>query len=258
MRKSTTGGNGRITSLDSAVDSRIEDPAAGLPECSASGMHLEAILFDLDGTLLDSAPDLVAALARLRLELDLPGFDFRPLRAAASRGATAILERGLPELDEHDRLAFLPRYLDDYQTHCWEASRVFDGIPECLEAIEAQGLVWGVVTNKIERLAVPVLEQAGWLGRSGCLIAGDTTAWSKPSPEPVLAACRKLGIDPRKTLFVGDDRRDIDAGRAAGTGTAVALWGYIESNDDPADWSADRMLESPAALYEFLLGGGRA
>lgn len=211
-----------------------------------------AILFDLDGTLADTAPDLLAALARLRAELGLPSSNHAPLRTLASRGAAAILEAGLPELTASDLEAFRPRFLADYHANCWDRSCPFPGMVECLERIESLGLAWGVVTNKVGHLAGPVMERAGWKERAGCIIAGDTTAHPKPAADPVLAACRALEIAPADTLFVGDDRRDVTAGRAAGCFTAAALWGYIGQDEDVASWQADLVLESPGELGRLV------
>ena len=213
---------------------------------------LQAVLFDLDGTLVDSAPDLIAALNRLRRTLGLPAAESAPLRAVAGRGAVAILKTGLPEIGEADREAFRAGFLDDYQAHCWERSQIFDGVSALLDQIEAAGLGWGVVTNKLHRLAAPVIEQAGWAQRAGCLIAGDSTPNPKPAPDPVLAACDTLGVEPQKTLFVGDDQRDIQAGRSAGCITAAAHWGYVPADESPADWQADADFASPAALLAWL------
>ena len=212
----------------------------------------QAVLFDLDGTLADTAPDLIAALERLRAELGLPRIETGGLRAHASRGANAILELGLPELDAAERDAFRARYLDDYQARCWVASRPFEGMPEFLDCLDAADVAWGVVTNKLARFAHPVLEQAGWAERSGCLVAGDTTSRAKPAPDPVLAACSALNVDPGGVVFVGDDERDVLAGRAAGTLTVAALWGYIPSPEQVAGWGADATADAPAALHDLL------
>lgn len=219
---------------------------------------IEAVLFDLDGTLADTAPDLVGALERLRVALRMPAIETGGLRALASRGAVAILEAGLPELDEAEREALRPRFIDDYKARCWEASRPFDGMPECLAQIEATGMKWGIVTNKLEYLAAEVAARAGWNGRAGCLVAGDSAARPKPAPDPVLAACERLGAAPGRTLFVGDDERDVIAGRAAGTLTAAALWGYIPGRGEVAGWGAHFDFESPRTLAEFLDGQNRS
>ncbi len=212
----------------------------------------EAVLFDLDGTLADTAPDLIAALERLRLELGLPAIETGPLRHRVGRGAVAVLESGLPELGRADREAFRARFLDDYQARCWEASRPFDGMPDFLDDLEALNIPWGVVTNKLERFARPVMERAGWAGRMGCLVAGDTVKRAKPAPEPVLAGCSALGADPGRTVFIGDDERDVIAGRAAGTRTVAALWGYIAEPDRVEAWGADAIAEAPGVLTELL------
>lgn len=213
----------------------------------------EAVLFDLDGTLADTAPDLIAALERLRTELGLPRIETGRLRAHVGRGAVAILDGGLPELGQADRDAFRARYLDDYQARCWDASRPFDGMPEFLDRLDTAGVPWGVVTNKLERFARPVLEQAGWAERIGCLVAGDTTERAKPAPDPVLAACAALAANPEYVVFVGDDERDVISGRAAGTRTVAAMWGYIQEPEAVAGWGADAMADVPAAL-DGLLG----
>jgi phosphoglycolate phosphatase len=211
-----------------------------------------AVLFDLDGTLADTAPDLIGALEGLRAELGFPPIDPRPLRDFASRGAPAILEAGLPELDPAEREALRARYLDDYAARCWHDSRAFDGMPALLEQLEAAGIAWGVVTNKIERLARLVLNGAGWSDRAGCLVAGDTAARPKPAPDPVEHACRQLGVSPERTVFVGDDERDVAAGRAAGTATIAALWGYIPEPDRVEGWGADAIAAAPADLAPLL------
>lgn len=216
------------------------------------GWELDAVLFDLDGTLADTAPDLIAALNRLRLELGLPATSEVPLRPLASRGAIAMLEVGLPELDDQQRRAFHQHYLDLYRSHCWDRSRPYAGIPDCLQRIESAGRQWGVVTNKLESLAETLLVQAGWVGRCGCLVGGDTAARPKPAPDPVLEACRRLGVEPARTLLIGDDLRDIQAGRAAGTRTIAAAWGYILPDLDVATWGADRVLASAEHLADWL------
>lgn len=214
--------------------------------------RFDAVLFDLDGTLADTAPDLIGALQQLRRESGLPPVDPAPLRAAASQGAPRILALGLAELDEAERAALRPRYLEIYAARCWRDSRSFDGIEACLARIESAGKRWGVVTNKVEQLARSVICQAGWESRAGCLVAGDSTPRPKPAADPVLAACRALGVAPARAAMVGDDRRDVEAGRAAGTFTVVAAWGYLPAGESPDDWGADRVADSPAELLAWL------
>jgi len=212
----------------------------------------EAVLFDLDGTLADTAPDLIAALGRLRVDLGLPAIETGPLRERVGRGAVAVLEGGLPELGQADRESFRERFLDDYQARCWDASRPFDGMPEFLDHLERLGVPWGVVTNKLERFARPVMEQAGWADRMGCLVGGDSVTRPKPAPDPVLAACSALGADPRLSVFIGDDERDVIAGRAAGTRTVAALWGYIAESEQVDTWGADAIASTPGVLPVLL------
>lgn len=212
----------------------------------------DAVLFDLDGTLADTAPDLIAALERLRSALGLPDVETRGLRERAGRGAVAMLEGGLPELEATARDDLRAAYLDDYQARCWEASRPFDGMPALLDALESRGIRWGVVTNKIERLARSVIVQAGWADRMGCLVAGDTAKRPKPAPDPVLQACRALGADPGRTVFIGDDERDVIAGREAGARTVAVLWGYAPDADVVAGWGADAVAGTPGELTDLL------
>ncbi len=214
--------------------------------------ELSAVLFDLDGTLIDSAPDLLAALDRARARLGLPAADHASLRHHASRGAAGILAAGLGERPGLDMEQVKRQFLDDYAAALWCRTRPFSGIEQLLVRLVEAGTPLGIVTNKISRFADPVLEHAGWEGCFGCLVTGDRVKYPKPDPEPVLMACEVLGIAPQNVLFVGDDRRDIDAGLAAGTMTAVAAWGYIEPGDDPGDWGADLLVRSPEELWATL------
>lgn len=214
---------------------------------------LTAVLFDLDGTLIDSAPDLLHALDRVLARLGLPVSDHDRLRHHASRGAAGILAAGLPPGHDLGPDDLKDDFLALYAKNLWRRTRPFPGIDELLDVLAARNLRLGIVTNKISRFADPVLRHAGWEQRFGCVITGDRVAAPKPDPEPVLAACRALGVAPGETLFIGDDRRDVEAGRAAGTLTAVARWGYIEPGCDPASWRADLMLSTPEAALRQLI-----
>jgi len=217
----------------------------------AAAQMPEAVLFDLDGTLIDSAPDLLAALDHVRAGRGLPPANHRELREHVSRGAAGLLAAGLPgwsDLPESERERARAGLLDFYAEHCWDRSSPFDGIEELLDRLHAQGVRLGIVTNKVSRFAEPILARAGWTERFGCLITGDRVARSKPDPEPVLAACRALGVQPGHTLFLGDDRRDVLAGAAAGTRTVVAAWGYLAASDRPGDWNADAVIATPLEL----------
>ncbi len=215
--------------------------------------RLSAVLFDLDGTLLDSAPDFVAVIDAMRAARELPPVEEARIRAVVSGGARAMVLAGFdidPLSDEFEplRLEFLERYLDN----CAIKSCLYDGMHELLEDIEAARLKWGVVTNKHVRFAAPILERLGLAERAAVLVCPDHVARSKPDPEPVLLACRQLGVDPASVLFVGDDLRDIESGRAAGTKTAAVRYGYIHPDDNPGHWGADVIVDHPLELRSVL------
>ncbi len=219
---------------------------------SASG--LQAVLFDLDGTLVDSAPDLVGTLNDLRHDYGLEPMPYRVLRHHASRGALGLLTAGLPELDEDAAVALRDEFIDRYRSRLWQDSLVFDGMEDALEALSHAGLKLGIVTNKIESLARPLIEQAGWLHLFPALVGGDSTPSPKPDPGPVIEACRLLQVAPADCVMVGDDERDVRAGRSAGAATAVALWGYISPSEQPERWGADRMIARVEELIELIDG----
>jgi len=188
--------------------------------------RIRALLFDLDGTLLDSAPDLVASLNWVRRSEGLPEVGVEEVKRHASRGAIGLLEGAMPRSDPGTFEAWRHRFIDHYAQNSYRLSSLFEGVPSMLAALADFGLPWGVVTNKIESLTFPILEAAGLAGSAACVVCGDTLSRKKPDPAPVSLACEILGIDPRETLMVGDDVRDIQAGRAARTQTAAVLYGY--------------------------------
>ncbi len=218
---------------------------------NGNGSRYKAVLFDLDGTLVDSAPDLIAAMDRLRAELGEPPCVADAVRRVVSRGGRAMLRAAFPEADEARIEILLPRFLEIYSQHLAAATRPYDGVTELLAALEAGGLRWGIVTNKAGWLARPLLERLGLAGRCAALVAGDCLPVRKPDPAPVRHACALAGLDPGDCLFVGDDRRDIEAGHGAGTVTVAAAWGYLDG-EDPADWGADHVLARPADLLGLL------
>ncbi|GMV30645.1 MAG: phosphoglycolate phosphatase [Rhodanobacteraceae bacterium] len=213
---------------------------------------LDAVLFDLDGTLVDSAPDLVAAMQRLCREMARAEPDADAVRNVVSKGGRAMLRRGLPGLEDHQYEELLPRFLDIYATDIAALSRPYDGVEALIAAIEARGGRWGVVTNKPGWLARPLLERLGWARRSAALVSGDCLAVRKPDPAPVLRACELAGVAPQRCVYVGDDRRDIEAGRAAGLVTVAAAWGYLDG-EDPRAWQADWVALSAVDLQRALL-----
>lgn len=221
----------------------------------ASG--LRAVLFDLDGTLADTAPDLVAAVNRLLAEEGRPPCPDAALRPLVSKGGRALLARAFPDRDEAAREALLPRFLATYGDALAVHTRPFEGVEALLAAIESRGWTWGIVTNKPERLARGVVEGLGWATRSRALVGGDTLPVRKPAPEPLWLAASQLGAVPDHCLYVGDDARDIVAAKAAGMPSAAAHWGYREPHEDPFDWGADVHCVDARDLMAWLDGGVR-
>ncbi|MDN5782178.1 MAG: phosphoglycolate phosphatase [Luteimonas sp.] len=224
---------------------------AGARESRRSGARFpRLVLFDLDGTLLDSAPDMLAAINALRSERgDVPAA-LDELRPHVSKGARAMLATAFPLLDAVAREALVKPFLDAYEREIGLHGRPFDGVEEMLAAIEADGARWGIVTNKPEYLARQVLPAFGWDARSAILVGGDTLAERKPHPLPLLHSAQVLGVEPSQCVYVGDDERDIIAARAAGMPSVVALWGYRLDEDDPATWQGDVMADMPRDLVE--------
>jgi phosphoglycolate phosphatase len=212
---------------------------------------IRGVLFDLDGTLLDSAPDLYAALLAHCAEQVVPPPPYAPVREVVSRGARAVLRCAYAAHDELALDALLPRYLELYQRVMGEQTAPFDGIDSLLERIEGHGLRWGIVTNKAGFLTDELLLRIGWGGRASAVVSGDTLPVKKPDPAPVRLACERAGLDPAHTLFVGDDRRDVEAGASAGLYTVAVSWGYLDGGD-PHAWGADVVLDHPADLAELL------
>ncbi|MEP6881608.1 MAG: phosphoglycolate phosphatase [Dokdonella sp.] len=217
----------------------------------STSQSLQAVLFDLDGTLADSAPDLVAALATLCVEIGHPAVDPVAVSRVVSAGGRAILRCGLPDFDDARIEELLPRYLELYSARLNASTQLYDGIDGVLRDLECRGIAWGVVTNKAGWLANPMIDQLGLGSRCGVVVAGDTLPKRKPDPDPVLHACDVLSVNPTRTIFVGDDIRDIEAGRAAGTRTIAAAWGYLNGGD-PADWNAHGIAASVADLPNHL------
>ncbi|MCF7220852.1 phosphoglycolate phosphatase [Marilutibacter chinensis] len=214
-------------------------------------MHFpKAALFDLDGTLADSAHDLLAAANAMRVARGRAPMLLSEFRPCVSRGARAMLQVAFPDLSETQREAWIPELLDQYQRQIGRHEGVFEGIEAMLGALEAAGTVWGIVTNKPEYLARELLPHLGWHTRSAVLIGGDTLPVRKPDPLPLMVAADRLGLAVADCVYVGDDRRDIVAARAAGMRSVVALWGYRLAVDDPVNWGGDVMIERPADLVD--------
>ena len=209
-----------------------------------------AVLFDLDGTLLDSAPDLLAAINNARAERDMPPMLLAELRPHVSKGARAMVAAAFPDVPQAERDTWIPSFLDRYQAELGRHCAAFEGVEAMLGSLETAGCPWGIVTNKPEYLAAPLLPMLGWQDRCAVLIGGDTLAARKPDPLPLVVAAERIGFDPGECIYVGDDERDIVAARAAGMPSVVALWGYRLSSDDPVAWRGDVLVEHPAQLCE--------
>lgn len=211
----------------------------------------DAVLFDLDGTLADTAPDLIAAANRLREELGLATVPEVAVRNAVSKGGTAILRVVFADAPER-AATLLERYLALYRERICVRTRLFDGMEELLQRVEAGGRPWGIVTNKPGWLTTPLVAAMGLDRRAGAVVSGDTLAQRKPAPEPVLHACQALGVAPQRVLMVGDDRRDIEAAHAAGAASVLVDWGYYGADELPGEWGAQHRIARPRDLLPLL------
>jgi 2-phosphoglycolate phosphatase len=219
----------------------------------ATARTLRGVLFDLDGTLLDTAPDLAAALNRVRAAYALTPLPYAEIRPWVSHGSFALTRLGFSFAEDSDafetaRLALL----DAYHAHVADDTRLFPGMDALLDDIEARGLRWGIVTNKPGWLTTPLLEKLGLGWQPSCVVSGDTLPERKPHPAPLLHAARALACDPVDCVYIGDAERDVSAGRQAGMRTLVATYGYIGPGEDPAGWQASELVDSPADILAWL------
>ncbi|MCO5398325.1 HAD-IA family hydrolase [Ralstonia soli] len=220
---------------------------------------LGAVLFDLDGTLADTAPDLAAAANKVRTDRGLAPLAYEALRPVASHGARGLIGVAFgvgPEDAEFEplRLAFLA----NYEAEICVRTRLFPGMGDVLAELGRAGIPWGIVTNKSGRLTVPLVAQLTFPVPPACVVAGDTTPHAKPHPAPLLHAAQSIGVEARQIVYVGDDLRDIEAGRAAGMPTIAASYGYCGNGPQPAEWRADALIASAAELIPLLLESQRA
>ncbi len=214
---------------------------------------LSTVLFDLDGTLADTAPDLSFALNRVLEEQGREPLPLSELRPHASHGSIGLIRHafGLAPGDPGFE-ALRERFLDIYQTHLAVDTRLFPDMEAVLEGLETLGLRWGIVTNKPGWLTDPLMSVMGLDRRAACVVSGDTTARRKPDPDPLHHACELLRVDPRECVYIGDAERDIVAGKRAGMCTLVALFGYIDSHEQPEHWGADGLIGTPPEILDWI------
>lgn len=216
--------------------------------------NVRAVLFDLDGTLADTALDLVAAVNKVRTDRGLAPGPFETLRLQASHGARGLIGSAFGVAPEDAAFPSLrDAFLANYEAALCVQSRLFDGIPALLEALAARGMPWGIVTNKAARLTDPLVELLGLAEGAACVVSGDTTPHSKPHPAPLLYAAERIGIAPGRIVYVGDDLRDIQAGKAAGMATVAAAYGYCGESLAPAEWQADAVVEHAGAIAPLVM-----
>ncbi|KVP23634.1 phosphoglycolate phosphatase [Burkholderia multivorans] len=215
--------------------------------------HCEAVLFDLDGTLADTAPDLAAAVNKMQRVRGLPETPLDALRRLASAGARGLLGGAFgitPDTPGYD--AMRDEFLANYAADICVQTTLFPGIAEVLDELEARGVRWGIVTNKAMRLTAPLVELLGLASRAACVVGGDTTPHSKPHPAPLLHAAGLLALAPDRIVYVGDDLRDIQAGYAAGMATVAAAYGYCGDGAAPGDWRAQHLVGTTGELRDLL------
>jgi phosphoglycolate phosphatase len=216
-------------------------------------LPVDAVLFDLDGTLADTAPDLAAALNRVRRDLGLAPLPLAELRPYASHGARGLIGAGMGVTpDQPAYLELRDAFLAQYEAALCVDSMLFTAVATLLDAIEARALRWGIVTNKATRYTTPLLGALNLAARAGIVVCGDTTPFAKPHPAPLLEAADRLGVVPQRCVYVGDAERDISAGVAAGMHTIVARYGYIQADETPDAWPADGVIDEPMELLAWL------
>ena len=215
--------------------------------------NVDAVLFDLDGTLIDSAPDLGAAVDKMRVDRgmsSLPLSHYRPMAGAGARGMIGLAFGFTPEHPDYDALK--EEFFRNYEACMTQRTFAFEGVAAMIESLVARQMPWGVVTNKSKRFAEPLTQAMPLFATSAVVISGDTTPYAKPHPEPLFEAARRLKVDPSRCVYVGDDERDIVAGHAAAMKTVAATYGYLGSRADVASWQAHAQIDVPLELLKLL------
>jgi phosphoglycolate phosphatase len=214
---------------------------------------IKAVLFDLDGTFADTAPDLAAALNHTRATRHLPPLPLETIRPQASHGSRGLLKTGFGiEPDEPDYGALRDIFLDYYERNICVHTRLFGDMAELVAELERRNIKWGIVTNKPHRYTVPLMQALGYAGRAACLISGDTCARAKPHPEPMLKACELIGVAPGQCLYLGDDLRDMQAANAAKMPGIIANYGYVSADVSVKSWNAQGSIDKPTELLGCL------
>lgn len=216
-------------------------------------LAVRAVLFDLDGTLIDSAPDLAGAGNDMRCARGLPPLPLSHFRPMVGAGARGMLGRALQvQPGDAEFEALRDEFLQRYESRMTRETRVFESMQPVLDALQREGRPWGIVTNKATRFSEPLVRALGLLDRAATLVCGDTTPHAKPHPAPLLEAARRIGVPAGECVYVGDDLRDVQAGRAAGMATIAAAWGYLGEGEAIEAWGAQHVIESPGALLQLL------
>jgi 2-phosphoglycolate phosphatase len=216
-------------------------------------LNIQAVLFDLDGTLIDSAPDLGAAADKMRTDRGLPSLPLERYRPMAGAGARGMLAEAFGLTPEHPEFAAMrEEFFGNYEARMTVQTTVFDGVADLVAQLLDRRLPWGVVTNKAARFTVPLTQAMPLFSTAGAVVSGDSTPYSKPHPAPLLEAAARLAVDPQHCIYVGDDERDIVAGLAAGMGTVAATYGYLGERSNPLEWGAHAAIKSPSELLQLL------
>ncbi|WP_218813822.1 phosphoglycolate phosphatase [Rickettsiella endosymbiont of Dermanyssus gallinae] len=214
---------------------------------------IEAVLFDLDGTLLDTAPDLAATLNALLLAQQHPSLPLSVIRPVISEGAAGLLKLGFNISEKDPEFPDLrQQFIEHYSQHSCEQTQLFSGVDKLIHHLETNHVAWGIVTNKSMALTMPLIEHFSLLKKAKCIVAGDTLNYSKPHPKPLLHACECVKSTPKNCVYIGDAKRDIDAANAAGMHSLIALYGYIPNKNELKSWNASAMLNTPLELIDWL------